>query len=686
MSSWFGNKTFEELVDRATSENLPIGSEDLALNLEICDKIKSKEVQPKEAIKLLKKKLNHKNPNVQILTIKLTDICVKNGGDHFLAEVASRDFVDNLVSIVKAPYGTNPEVRSKILSSLQVWGLAFKGKPGLTYMTDTYSRLKLEGLNFPSVESTEVSSIMVETVAAPEWTDSEVCMRCRTPFTTFNRKHHCRNCGQTFCSQCSSKTIPLPHLGITQEVRVCDGCVSKLGTGKTTPPSIGSPPSSRSEPISAGGRGNIDEVAKREQDELEKAIALSLQESGGQVPKKVVTFTVPSKPVPKANAAEDDDEDLKAAIAASLKETKQQQAAASYNPSEYSLSYKNNQQQPTADSLSRPMSNMSVSAGPSSSVSVIPSAPNPLDLSITELENVRLFSELVERTDMDVQARGPQVLNPAQIQALFGHVAPLQGKLARSLEETHEKYRTFYALHDKATNAIKSYDAMLQERLAMHNPPDAYPSQYGYYAPGSAAGYPQQIQHPQPPPQQHDPSMYPPSQAPYAGYQQQPGGYAAPPQGGYYPPDGVAVGVPPDPNSIVGPPQGISQPPPESAQQQQPYYANYTAPPPAVGIVVAAPPPSQSSSYTYAPQQQNPGYSGPLQSSSPPQYQQQLAAAGQPSGYAPGYAPGYSQQNAGYQPQQPYPQQGGYYQAPLQQQQQQQPPAVVVPEAPLIEL
>lgn len=87
-------------LEKATSEYIPAAQEDLALNLEITDIIKSKRVSPKDALRLLISRLTHDNPNVQLLTLNLIDKCVKNGGKHFLVEMSGREFVDVAVSMM----------------------------------------------------------------------------------------------------------------------------------------------------------------------------------------------------------------------------------------------------------------------------------------------------------------------------------------------------------------------------------------------------------------------------------------------------------------------------------------------------------------------------------------------------------------------------------------------------------
>jgi growth factor-regulated tyrosine kinase substrate len=58
-------------VEKATSEFMPSGEENLGLQLDISDDIRSKKISAKEAVQAMKKRLGHKNPNVQLATLSV---------------------------------------------------------------------------------------------------------------------------------------------------------------------------------------------------------------------------------------------------------------------------------------------------------------------------------------------------------------------------------------------------------------------------------------------------------------------------------------------------------------------------------------------------------------------------------------------------------------------------------------
>lgn len=64
----------------------------------------------------------------------------------------------------------------------------------------------------------------------PYWipdNEAPACMGCSTKFNLIVRRHHCRGCGQVFCSSCCHYYIKLPYLSY-KEGRICKICVNLL--------------------------------------------------------------------------------------------------------------------------------------------------------------------------------------------------------------------------------------------------------------------------------------------------------------------------------------------------------------------------------------------------------------------------------------------------------------------------
>lgn len=83
------------------------------------------------------------------------------------------------------------------------------------FFKDTMTILKTKGYSFPEFKGADA---MFTSDTAPSWHDGKVCHRCRVQFSLTQRKHHCRNCGQIFCAQCSAQCSTLPKFGIEKEV------------------------------------------------------------------------------------------------------------------------------------------------------------------------------------------------------------------------------------------------------------------------------------------------------------------------------------------------------------------------------------------------------------------------------------------------------------------------------------
>ena len=211
-----------------------------------------------------------------------------------------------------------------------------------------------------------------------------------------------------------------------QAVRVDDGCYAKLTTKSREVPL----------PERSLAKGNASIIRHRSSmqprdarvdegldDDLKRALQMSLDEVKGQsgagfVPQSQLQAQQKSTIAngqPKLNktSEEEEDPDLKAAIAASIKEMEEQKKKHALN-------------------LKRQASKNATNAR---SEVVMPN--NKYELTPVEAENINLFSTLVDR----LQHQPPgTVLREPQIQELYDGIGALRPKLARSYGETMSKH------------------------------------------------------------------------------------------------------------------------------------------------------------------------------------------------------------------------------------------------------
>ncbi|KAJ6623112.1 hypothetical protein B0H10DRAFT_1873551 [Mycena sp. CBHHK59/15] len=103
--------------------------------------------------------------------------------------------------------------------------------PGFPIQDDARSVKTTTSLHRSGSVSKVIRRIRGEGLSRDYWMDDENCKECydcASIFTTWRRKHHCRICGQIFCSRCASNIIKGYRFGHDGMIRVCNLCVEKL--------------------------------------------------------------------------------------------------------------------------------------------------------------------------------------------------------------------------------------------------------------------------------------------------------------------------------------------------------------------------------------------------------------------------------------------------------------------------
>ncbi|XP_063171425.1 myotubularin-related protein 3 isoform X2 [Candoia aspera] len=128
------------------------------------------------------------------------------------------------------------ELRSRLESQYLNSSLRFNGDYGdeVTSIPDSESNPDHNCLSRCSTEIFSEASweqVDKQDTEVTRWLPDHLaahCYSCDSVFWLVSRKHHCRNCGNVFCSSCCNQKAPVPSQQLFEPSRVCKTCYSSL--------------------------------------------------------------------------------------------------------------------------------------------------------------------------------------------------------------------------------------------------------------------------------------------------------------------------------------------------------------------------------------------------------------------------------------------------------------------------
>ncbi|KAJ1913290.1 ESCRT-0 subunit protein hse1, partial [Tieghemiomyces parasiticus] len=143
---------FNEIIPKATSEDLV--TENWDLNLRICEKIGQSEANARNCMAAVNKRMLHRNANVVLYTLSLSESLAKNCGKTAQREISSRTFTSTLIRVLN-DRTVHEVVKKRILELIQQWAFDFRSDPDLGLMEETYHELQAQNFTFPSPQKPE---------------------------------------------------------------------------------------------------------------------------------------------------------------------------------------------------------------------------------------------------------------------------------------------------------------------------------------------------------------------------------------------------------------------------------------------------------------------------------------------------------------------------------------------------